>query len=67
MRRDGVVSTFDYHEGLGWIEGDDGQRYLFHCAELLDGTRDVAVGARVTFEAAVRFGHQEAARIEKSA
>lgn len=65
MRLDGTVSAFDHHEGLGWIESNEGGRYLFHCAELLDGTRDVAVGARVTFEAAARFGHQEAARIEK--
>ena len=67
MRREGVVEAFDHHEGLGWIVDEHGERHLFHCAELVDGTRDVAVGARVTFEAAMRFGHQEAARIEKSA
>lgn len=67
MRRDGVVNAFDHHEGLGWIVGEDGERYLFHCAELVDGTRDVAVGARVRFEPAVRFGHREAARVEKTA
>ena len=65
MRREGTVSTFDHHEGLGWIEDQSGERYLFHCAVLRDGTRDVAVGARVTFEAAVRFGHQEATGIDK--
>ncbi|MFM8867815.1 MAG: cold shock domain-containing protein [Ilumatobacteraceae bacterium] len=65
MRLDGTVSAFDHHEGLGWIDDAAGGRYLFHCAELLDGSRDVAVGARVTFERAIRFGHQEAARIEK--
>jgi cold shock CspA family protein len=67
MRSDGTVTSFDHHEGLGWIEGDDGNRYLFHCAELLDGSRDVAIGTRVIFERAIRFGHQEASQIEKSA
>ena len=65
MRLDGTVSAFDHHEGLGWIDDGAGGRYLFHCAELLDGSRDVEVGAKVTFEAATRFGHQEAARIDK--
>lgn len=61
-RRAGVVVEFDHHEGLGWIESD-GARYLFHCAELTDGTRDVAVASRVTFEPKVRFGSTEATEI----
>lgn len=65
MRLDGAVESFDHHEGLGWIIGADGQRYLFHCAELTDLTRDIAAGARVTFESNIRFGHLEACRIDK--
>ena len=64
-RLNGVVETFDHHEGLGWIADEVGTRYLFHCAELTDGTRDVAVGSPVTFESVVRFGHLEATLIDK--
>lgn len=61
---DGVVEAYDSHEGLGWIAAD-GHRFLFHCAELLDGTREVEVGRRVRFVVAHRFGHVEASEIEK--
>lgn len=61
---DGVVDTYDSHEGLGWIVAE-GQRFLFHCAELLDGTREVEVGRRVRFAVAHRFGNVEASEIEK--
>lgn len=64
-RLNGVVQAFDHHEGLGWIADAEGNRYLFHCAELTDGTRDVPVGSRVTFESALRFGHLEATLIDK--
>ncbi len=59
-----MVESFDSHVGLGWIVAD-GQRYLFHCAEILDGTREVVVGSPVRFSVAHRFGHIEAAEIEK--
>lgn len=64
QRREGTVESYDSHEGLGWIVAD-GERYLFHCAELLDGTREVEAGAAVRFGVAHRFGHIEAAEIEK--
>jgi CspA family cold shock protein len=66
MRLGGVVDAFDHHEGLGWIVDAAGERYLFHCAELTDGTRDVAVGTRVAFDSVVRFGHLEATSIDKT-
>lgn len=65
-RMNGIVESYDSHEGLGWIIAD-GQRYLFHCAELLDGTREVDLGTPVQFAVAHRFGHVEAAEIEKVA
>lgn len=61
----GVVDSFDHHEGLGWIVDSEGKRYLFHCAELTDLTRDVAVGTKVMFESRIRFGHLEASLIDK--
>lgn len=51
----GVVAEFDDRRGLGWVQGDDGRRYRFHCTAVADGSRSVAVGARVAF--AVVPGH----------
>ena len=53
--RTGVVAEFDDRRGLGTVQSDDGRRYPFHCAQIADGTRTVAVGSRVAF--AVVPGH----------
>lgn len=45
----GTVIEFDEPRGLGLIEGDDGERYPFHCTRIADGTRTVPEGARVEF------------------
>ena len=55
----GIVESFDSHRGLGTID-DAGQKYLFHCAEISDGTRDIAVNTRVSFVPVQRFGNLEA-------
>ena len=60
----GVVASFNSHRGLGYISADDVQ-YLFHCAEILDGTREIEVGAQVSFVEAHRFGNLEASEIIK--
>lgn len=57
--RYGIVESFDAHRGLGTIDAS-GQKYLFHCAEISDGSRDIAVNARVSFVAVQRFGNSEA-------
>jgi len=63
---DGVVSAFDEPRGLGTIDGPT-TSYPFHCTALLDGTRTVEVGTRVTFEVrAAGMGRWEATRIEKA-
>lgn len=57
---------FDAHRGLGEVEGSDGRRYPFHCAELLDGSREVEEGREVAFEVAPgHLGRWEAAAIRK--
>jgi hypothetical protein len=33
---------------------------MFHCAEIVDGSRDIAVGTRVTFRLVTKFGREEA-------
>jgi len=60
----GNVVEFDHHRGLGTIESED-TRYVFHCAEITDETRDIAVGAPVSFVPVERFGLLEASHIVK--
>ncbi len=60
---DGTVTEFDEARGLGAVESS-GRTYPFHCTQLADGTRTIAVGTAVTFE--VRpggMGRWEAAAI----
>jgi cold shock CspA family protein len=60
----GHVEQFDFDRGLGMI-WSSGQEYLFHCAEIVDGTRNINIGASVSFVVAHRFGIIEASEIEK--
>lgn len=60
----GTVTEFDAHRGLGTIESDDGHRYPFHCTQVADGTRDIAVGTKVRFEVVAGvLGRREAAAL----
>ncbi len=45
----GRVETFDKEVGLGEVRARDGRLYRFHCTEIEDGSRDIAVGADVAF------------------
>ena len=58
----GTVADFDAAVGLGVIEAG-GVRYPFHCIEIADGSRDIAVGTEVTFEVLCKLGRYEAASI----
>jgi cold shock CspA family protein len=51
----GVVAEFDEPRGIGRVQGDDGTEWFFHCTQIADGSRTIAVGAPVSFE--VRPGH----------
>lgn len=62
----GTVTAFDEPKGIGTIAADDGTPYLFHCAEIVDGTRTIDVGERVRFAALARFGRMQAGGIDKS-
>jgi CspA family cold shock protein len=64
--RTGAVVEFDRAVGLGRVVTDDGAVYPFHCIEIADGTRDIAVGTAVTFELLGKLGRYEAARITPS-
>ena len=59
--RYGVVVSFDEERGLGEVRGADGTTWPFHCTSIADGSRTIAVGARVRFEPLARFGQQDQA------
>jgi CspA family cold shock protein len=59
----GAVAAFDEAQGLGTIRGDDGVDYPFHCTQIADGTRTIAVGAAVTFAVVPKLGRWEATTI----
>ena len=60
----GTVSTFDERRGLGEVTADDERVYPFHCTVIVDGSRTIAVGTRVTFEVVPGvLGRWEAAAI----
>ena len=59
----GEVTDFDDHVGLGTVRGEDGVDYRFHCVEIADGSRSIAVGAEVGFDVLPKFGRYEAANI----
>jgi CspA family cold shock protein len=44
----GEVAEFDDARGLGTIESG-GRTYPFHCTQISDGSRTIAVGTAVTF------------------
>lgn len=49
MAERGTVTEFDEGRGLGTVESG-GRTYPFHCTQIADGTRTIAVGTDVSFE-----------------
>ena len=61
LTRFGTVTEFDEPAGLGMLADESGVEHPFHCTAIADGTRDIAVGAEVSFRlAAGRGGRHEA-------
>jgi cold shock CspA family protein len=50
------VTSFDADRALGTVTSDGGVEFGFHSTAIADGSRDIAVGARVAF--VVRAGHR---------
>jgi cold shock CspA family protein len=46
----GSVVAFDEQGGHGLVRSDDGREWFFHCTQIADGSRTIAVGAAVAFE-----------------
>lgn len=59
----GSVVAFDEAAGLGEVERKDGTRYAFHCIEIADGLRTIAVGTAVSFELLCKLGRYEASQL----
>jgi len=58
----GTVTEFDEARGYGTVTDDDGVERFFHCTQIADGARSVAVGTAVTFTVvAGHLGRWEAA------
>ncbi|HEY5093057.1 MAG TPA: hypothetical protein VII60_07305 [Acidimicrobiales bacterium] len=61
----GTVESFDAARGVGVLRSVDDVALSFHCVDIADGTRTIAVGAKVRAQRSVgRRGHDEATRIE---
>lgn len=45
----GTVAAFDADEGLGLVKGQAGGSWQFHCTAITDGSRQIPIGADVTF------------------
>jgi cold shock CspA family protein len=60
----GVVAEFDEAVGLGTIRSADGAEVRFHCTQIADGSRSIAVATEVRFDVvAGRGGRWEAAGV----
>jgi cold shock CspA family protein len=63
----GRVEVFDEHRGDGLVRTDEGEGLYFHCVNIADGSRSIAVGERVSVNRAVgRLGRDEAVEIAKA-
>ena len=56
MPATGTVVDFDEHRGSGTVRAADGTELFFHCTQIADGTRTVAVDTPVAFT--VVAGHR---------
>jgi cold shock CspA family protein len=60
----GTVTAFDERKGLGQVTSDEGAVHDFHCTQIADGSRTIAIGTTVEFEiVAGQLGRWEAAQI----
>ena len=60
----GVVETFDDERGYGLVRDERGVGFFFHCVEIADGTRTIAVGTSVSGERRVgHLGYDEVASV----
>jgi len=64
----GTVVDFDEHRGSGAVRTGDGRHLYFHCTQITDGSRTVAVDTPVAFTVvAGHHGRWEAAGVTPTA
>ncbi len=62
----GIVSGFDSERGLGVVETRKGESLPFHCVNIADGSREIALGEKVAFRVTgSKKGSWEAINIAK--
>jgi cold shock CspA family protein len=62
----GRVEAFDDHRGDGQVRSDRGEALYFHCVNIADGSRSIALGTLVAARRSVgHLGHDEAREIVK--
>jgi CspA family cold shock protein len=59
------VTEFDEYIGLGVIEAENGEKFPFHCTQIADGSRVIAVGTSVVFVVKARPKGPEAYEVTK--
>lgn len=62
----GRIVSFDEEMGLGELVADDGTRLQFHCVELVDSNRTIAVGTSVRFTVSAKLGRYEASGVRRA-
>jgi hypothetical protein len=61
----GTIEAFDAERGLGVLRSVHDVDFGFHCVDIADGTRRIAVGANARARRSVgRLGHDEVTVIE---
>ena len=61
----GIVTEFSDGRGLGTVTSGDGNSFLFHVIEVVDGSRTIDVGQAVTFQLLPKFGRLQAGSVRK--
>lgn len=46
----GTVESYDADVGLGHVVDESGNRWMFHCTAIADGSRTIEPGSPVRFE-----------------
>lgn len=60
----GVIEVFDERRGYGFVRSDAHEQFYFHCVDIADGSRTVAVGAPVVARRVVgRVGRDEVVEV----
>ncbi len=66
MELRGRIEAFDDHRGDGLVRSDTGEALYFHCVNIVDGSRSIALGVIVSARRGVgHLGHDEAREIVK--